>query len=263
MHLPRDPACPRQLQPFAGRSSLKCGAVPDCCFFGLWCKTTVLSVKKHPDFTTSGQWEVVTETDGVRESHVFDAVMVCTGHYQEPYLPLASFPGKPCLGSGMGWGCPLGFHPAPMGTLAAFSSVSPPAPQRPHAGAGGTLTPWEWRGAFLGMGKIPHKDAARLLPENWQRRTEPKKCRRVASPREPRPPRASQLQAEVGSGESGAAEGPGSGKKIYLAAGDAPCSLPRYRHSLQRPVPPQPGIQRRGGFPGKAGPRGRHWQHWW
>ncbi|NXC62189.1 FMO4 monooxygenase, partial [Aleadryas rufinucha] len=56
-------------------------------------QTTVLSVRKRPDFTTSGQWEVVTETDSVRESHVFDAVMVCTGHYQEPYLPLASFPG--------------------------------------------------------------------------------------------------------------------------------------------------------------------------
>ncbi|NXG69095.1 FMO4 monooxygenase, partial [Baryphthengus martii] len=56
-------------------------------------KTTALSVRKHPDFTTSGQWEVVTETNGVQESHVFDAVMVCTGHYQEPYLPLASFPG--------------------------------------------------------------------------------------------------------------------------------------------------------------------------
>ncbi|NXW42991.1 FMO4 monooxygenase, partial [Nyctiprogne leucopyga] len=56
-------------------------------------KTTVLSVKKCPDFTTSGQWEVVTETDGVQESHIFDAVMVCTGHFQEPYLPLASFPG--------------------------------------------------------------------------------------------------------------------------------------------------------------------------
>ncbi|NXO11219.1 FMO4 monooxygenase, partial [Oriolus oriolus] len=56
-------------------------------------QTTVLSVRKRPDFTTSGQWEVVTETDGVRMSHVFDAVMVCTGHYQKPYLPLASFPG--------------------------------------------------------------------------------------------------------------------------------------------------------------------------
>ncbi|XP_062353695.1 dimethylaniline monooxygenase [N-oxide-forming] 4-like [Cinclus cinclus] len=56
-------------------------------------QTTVLSVRKCPDFTTSGQWEVVTEAGGVRESHVFDAVLVCTGHYQEPYLPLASFPG--------------------------------------------------------------------------------------------------------------------------------------------------------------------------
>lgn len=62
-------------------------------------------MRRRPDFATSGQWEVVTETDGVRESHVFDAVMVCTGHYQEPYLPLASFPGKPCLSSGVGWGC--------------------------------------------------------------------------------------------------------------------------------------------------------------
>ncbi|NXI77671.1 FMO4 monooxygenase, partial [Rhipidura dahli] len=56
-------------------------------------QTTVLSVRKCPDFSTSGQWEVVTETGGVRESHIFDAVMVCTGHYQEAYLPLASFPG--------------------------------------------------------------------------------------------------------------------------------------------------------------------------
>ncbi|NXA89778.1 FMO4 monooxygenase, partial [Melanocharis versteri] len=56
-------------------------------------QTTVLSVRKRPDFTSSGQWEVVTETGGVHESHVFDAVMVCTGLYQQPYVPLASFPG--------------------------------------------------------------------------------------------------------------------------------------------------------------------------
>ncbi|XP_035393158.1 dimethylaniline monooxygenase [N-oxide-forming] 2-like isoform X2 [Cygnus atratus] len=56
-------------------------------------KTTVLSVKKCLDFATSGQWEVVTETEGVQELHIFDAVMVCTGHYQVPHLPLASFPG--------------------------------------------------------------------------------------------------------------------------------------------------------------------------
>lgn len=57
-------------------------------------------MRKRPDFSSSGQWEVVTEAEGVRESHVFDAVMVCTGHYQEPYLPLAFFPGKPCPSSG-------------------------------------------------------------------------------------------------------------------------------------------------------------------
>uniref|UniRef100_A0A8B9PVD3 Flavin-containing monooxygenase n=1 Tax=Apteryx owenii TaxID=8824 RepID=A0A8B9PVD3_APTOW len=56
-------------------------------------KTTVLSVKKRPDFSTSGQWDVVTETKAGQESHIFDAVMVCTGYYQEPLLPLASFPG--------------------------------------------------------------------------------------------------------------------------------------------------------------------------
>ncbi|NXC48052.1 FMO4 monooxygenase, partial [Penelope pileata] len=56
-------------------------------------KTTVLSVRKRPDFATSGQWEVVTETEGTQESHIFDAVMVCTGNFQKPHLPLASFPG--------------------------------------------------------------------------------------------------------------------------------------------------------------------------
>lgn len=194
MQLLRDPACLWQPQPFAGRSSLKCGTVPDCYFVGLWCKTTVLSVRKRPDFATSGQWEVVTETNGIREVHVFDAVMVCTGHFQEPYLPLSFFPGKPCLSSGVGWGCPPGFHPAPMGPLTAFSSVSLPAPQSPHAGAGRILIPWEWWRAFPGMGKTPRKDAATLLHENLQSRTEQRRCKRVASPMEPRHPRVSQLQ---------------------------------------------------------------------
>uniref|UniRef100_A0A8C0QMM0 Flavin-containing monooxygenase n=1 Tax=Chelonoidis abingdonii TaxID=106734 RepID=A0A8C0QMM0_CHEAB len=56
-------------------------------------KTTVHSVRKRPDFSTTGQWDVVTETDGTVESAVFDAVMVCSGHYAEPHLPLDSFPG--------------------------------------------------------------------------------------------------------------------------------------------------------------------------
>ncbi|XP_043733999.1 flavin-containing monooxygenase 5-like isoform X1 [Cervus elaphus] len=56
-------------------------------------KTTVCSVKKQPDFPTSGQWEVVTESEGKKETHVFDAVMVCTGHHTYAHLPLESFPG--------------------------------------------------------------------------------------------------------------------------------------------------------------------------
>nr|CAA87633.1 flavin-containing monooxygenase 5 (FMO5) [Homo sapiens] len=56
-------------------------------------KTTVCSVKKQPDFATSGQWEVVTESEGKKEMNVFDGVMVCTGHHTNAHLPLESFPG--------------------------------------------------------------------------------------------------------------------------------------------------------------------------
>ncbi|XP_028936872.1 flavin-containing monooxygenase 5-like [Ornithorhynchus anatinus] len=56
-------------------------------------KTTVLSLKKRPDFSVTGQWEVVTETQGEKKSAIFDAVLVCTGHHIDPYLPLESFPG--------------------------------------------------------------------------------------------------------------------------------------------------------------------------
>ncbi|XP_048207847.1 flavin-containing monooxygenase 5-like [Perognathus longimembris pacificus] len=56
-------------------------------------KTTVCSVKKQPDFSTSGQWEVVTECEGTKQVDVFDAVMVCTGHHTDAHLPLDSFPG--------------------------------------------------------------------------------------------------------------------------------------------------------------------------
>uniref|UniRef100_A0A2K6NKH0 Flavin-containing monooxygenase n=1 Tax=Rhinopithecus roxellana TaxID=61622 RepID=A0A2K6NKH0_RHIRO len=56
-------------------------------------KTTVCSVKKQPDFSTSGQWEVVTESEGKKEMNVFDGVMVCTGHHTDAHLPLESFPG--------------------------------------------------------------------------------------------------------------------------------------------------------------------------
>ncbi|NXW87189.1 FMO1 monooxygenase, partial [Alopecoenas beccarii] len=55
--------------------------------------TTVVSIRKRPDFATTGQWDVVTEADGKHTSHVFDAVMVCTGNFSEPTIPLHSFPG--------------------------------------------------------------------------------------------------------------------------------------------------------------------------
>ncbi|NXS55280.1 FMO1 monooxygenase, partial [Brachypteracias leptosomus] len=57
------------------------------------CGTTVISIRKHPDFATTGQWDVVTEADGKQTSHVFDAVMVCSGNFSEPFLPLHCFPG--------------------------------------------------------------------------------------------------------------------------------------------------------------------------
>ncbi|MBZ3878293.1 Dimethylaniline monooxygenase [N-oxide-forming] 5 [Sciurus carolinensis] len=56
-------------------------------------KTTVYSVKKRPDFSSSGQWEVVTECKGKKKVNVFDGVMVCTGHHTNAHLPLESFPG--------------------------------------------------------------------------------------------------------------------------------------------------------------------------
>uniref|UniRef100_A0A674MLW9 Flavin-containing monooxygenase n=1 Tax=Takifugu rubripes TaxID=31033 RepID=A0A674MLW9_TAKRU len=57
-------------------------------------QTSVVSLRRTPDFTTTGQWEVETERDGGhRETGVFDAVMVCSGHYSQPHLPLSDFPG--------------------------------------------------------------------------------------------------------------------------------------------------------------------------
>ncbi|XP_044884804.1 flavin-containing monooxygenase 5-like isoform X3 [Mauremys mutica] len=56
-------------------------------------KTIVVSVTKRPDFSTTGQWDIVTETAGKQESAIFDGVMVCTGHHTNAHLPLDSFPG--------------------------------------------------------------------------------------------------------------------------------------------------------------------------
>ncbi|XP_054021432.1 flavin-containing monooxygenase 3 [Dryobates pubescens] len=56
-------------------------------------KTLVTKVRKHPNFSVTGQWEVVTQRDGKEETSAFDAVMVCSGHQVYPNLPLADFPG--------------------------------------------------------------------------------------------------------------------------------------------------------------------------
>ncbi|XP_008262366.4 flavin-containing monooxygenase 5-like [Oryctolagus cuniculus] len=56
-------------------------------------KTEVRSVRKHPDFSFSGQWDVIVESDGKQETLVFDGILVCSGHHTDPYLPLQSFPG--------------------------------------------------------------------------------------------------------------------------------------------------------------------------
>uniref|UniRef100_F6ZRY1 Flavin-containing monooxygenase n=1 Tax=Equus caballus TaxID=9796 RepID=F6ZRY1_HORSE len=53
----------------------------------------VCSVRKHSDFSSTGQWDVVVEVEGKQKSFVFDGVMVCTGLYTNPFLPLQNFPG--------------------------------------------------------------------------------------------------------------------------------------------------------------------------
>ncbi|XP_041790492.1 dimethylaniline monooxygenase [N-oxide-forming] 2-like [Chelmon rostratus] len=57
-------------------------------------QTTVRSVTQRPDFSLSGQWDIVTTNrDGKEERHIFDAVLVCSGHYTRPAFPLSDFPG--------------------------------------------------------------------------------------------------------------------------------------------------------------------------
>ncbi|XP_069497359.1 dimethylaniline monooxygenase [N-oxide-forming] 2-like [Ambystoma mexicanum] len=56
-------------------------------------KTKVCGVRRRPDFLTTGQWEVITETEGEQDSAVFHAVLVCAGHHAKVNLPLESFSG--------------------------------------------------------------------------------------------------------------------------------------------------------------------------
>ncbi|XP_074762938.1 flavin-containing monooxygenase 5-like isoform X2 [Athene noctua] len=55
--------------------------------------TSVCCVSKRPDFAATGQWEVVTESEGKQEAAIFDAVLVCSGHHTDAHLPLNTFPG--------------------------------------------------------------------------------------------------------------------------------------------------------------------------
>uniref|UniRef100_A0A8D0L0W4 Flavin-containing monooxygenase n=1 Tax=Sphenodon punctatus TaxID=8508 RepID=A0A8D0L0W4_SPHPU len=56
-------------------------------------KTNVCSIRKRPNFSSTSQWDVVTEIDGKKESSIFDRIMVCTGHHTYPQMPLQYFPG--------------------------------------------------------------------------------------------------------------------------------------------------------------------------
>ncbi|XP_005374887.1 PREDICTED: dimethylaniline monooxygenase [N-oxide-forming] 3 [Chinchilla lanigera] len=56
-------------------------------------ETLVTSVTKRPDFSITGQWDLTTEKDGKKESAIFDAVMICSGHHVYPNIPRESFPG--------------------------------------------------------------------------------------------------------------------------------------------------------------------------
>lgn len=61
--------------------------------FSLTFQSKVCSVRKRLDFSTSGQWDVVVETNGKQKSHIFDGIMICSGQYTEKYLPLQDFSG--------------------------------------------------------------------------------------------------------------------------------------------------------------------------
>eukprot|EP00079_Xenopus_tropicalis_P024862 XP_012817919.1 PREDICTED: dimethylaniline monooxygenase [N-oxide-forming] 2-like [Xenopus tropicalis] len=55
-------------------------------------KTLVCNIRKHPSFQSTGQWEVTLDKDGKQQTSTFNFVMICTGHYSDPYYPLDSFP---------------------------------------------------------------------------------------------------------------------------------------------------------------------------
>lgn len=64
-------------------------------------QSKVHSVRKRSDFSCK---DVLVETTGKQESYVFDGIMVCSGLYTEPILPLQNFPGM-SYGALRHWRC--------------------------------------------------------------------------------------------------------------------------------------------------------------
>lgn len=71
---------------------MECSRI-SCSHLFLVSQTKVCRVRKRPDFSSSGQWDVVVEVDGKQKTYIFDGVMVCSGHYTEKYLSLQDFTG--------------------------------------------------------------------------------------------------------------------------------------------------------------------------
>lgn len=65
--------------------------------------TSVISVKRSHDFSSSGRWDVRVKDNviGKERDEVFDAVMLCSGHHADKYVPtfpgLSNFKGKVSL----------------------------------------------------------------------------------------------------------------------------------------------------------------------
>ena len=51
--------------------------------------TEVLMVKKSKDFSTEGRWQISSrdKKSGVERQEEFGAVLVCTGHHSDMYIP--------------------------------------------------------------------------------------------------------------------------------------------------------------------------------
>uniref|UniRef100_A0A4X2JXF5 Flavin-containing monooxygenase n=1 Tax=Vombatus ursinus TaxID=29139 RepID=A0A4X2JXF5_VOMUR len=56
-------------------------------------QSKVSNIRKHSDFSSTGQWNVVVEADGKQKYCIFDGIMICSAYYSNPYLPLECFPG--------------------------------------------------------------------------------------------------------------------------------------------------------------------------